>query len=604
MYAYMLWADTTAGIMKMRNGANSAWISLWELDGTFIASDISLAAGSAAAPSLFFTGDTNTGIYSPGADQVAISTGGTGRLFASATGNISIGTTTSGTVSKLMIKQASDTNYAGLWLESNTDDSGIGLYYNPASNCFVVSPSYGTLGAYKGLAFYTSNLERARIDTSGRLGIGTSSVSALLHAKGAGGSTSGSELLRLETTQATGGNWISFTDASARKGYIGYKETTDDNLYIANEESGHVVIPGTTRLGIGTTAPSQLLEIKGANARFAVNSTTVADGGILLQGNGTTYAEIKLDASSGILDIAEKQAAGNITFSIGTTPTERARLTSDGKFLVGTSTSPAAGGGQYARIVIQGYTGGAGGAGDFSIQRGELAAATPINSGIGVIRFNGSDGYTFGQIECIADANAGASSYPGRLTFSTTANGASSPTERMRIGNAGGTFFYMNSGWSIVGSSAATAGTATAIFNGRYGATGVDTGTNSFYVWSNGNVVNTNNSYGAISDVKLKENILDANSQWDDLKGLRVVNYNFKEGQTHTQIGLVAQEAELVSPGLVSESPDRDEEGNDLGTVTKSINYSVLYMKAVKALQEAMERIETLEARLTAAGIE
>ena len=65
MYAYMLWADTTAGIMKMRNGANSAWISLWELDGTFIATDISLSAGTAGAPSLYFTGDTNTGIYSP-----------------------------------------------------------------------------------------------------------------------------------------------------------------------------------------------------------------------------------------------------------------------------------------------------------------------------------------------------------------------------------------------------------------------------------------------------------------------------------------------------------------------------------------------------------
>jgi hypothetical protein len=49
-----------------------------------------------------------------------------------------------------------------------------------------------------------------------------------------------------------------------------------------------------------------------------------------------------------------------------------------------------------------------------------------------------------------------------------------------------------------------------------------------------------------------------------------------------------------------SESPDRDAEGNDLGTVTKSVNYSVLYMKAVKALQEAMERIEQLETELAA----
>ena len=122
---------------------------------------------------------------------------------------------------------------------------------------------------------------------------------------------------------------------------------------------------------------------------------------------------------------------------------------------------------------------------------------------------------------------------------------------------------------------------------------------NRIIVWSNGNVVNTNNSYGAISDIKLKENIVDANSQWDDLKALQVRNYNFMEGQTHTQIGLVAQEVELVSPGLVTESPDRDAEGNDLGTVTKSVNYSVLYMKAVKALQEAMERIETIESKVT-----
>jgi len=93
-YAYMSWADTSAGVMKMRNGANSAWISLYELDGTFLASDISLAAGSAAAPSLFFTGDTNTGLYSPGADQIGIATGGTSRLVVDASGNVNIDSNT------------------------------------------------------------------------------------------------------------------------------------------------------------------------------------------------------------------------------------------------------------------------------------------------------------------------------------------------------------------------------------------------------------------------------------------------------------------------------------------------------------------------------
>jgi hypothetical protein len=119
-------------------------------------------------------------------------------------------------------------------------------------------------------------------------------------------------------------------------------------------------------------------------------------------------------------------------------------------------------------------------------------------------------------------------------------------------------------------------------------------------IWSNGNVQNTNNSYSAYSDIKLKENIVDAKSQWDDIKALRVRNYNLKDGQTHTQIGLVAQEVESVSPGLVFETADRDADGNDLGTTTKGVQYSVLYMKAVKALQEAMVRIEDLETRLAA----
>jgi len=192
------------------------------------------------------------------------------------------------------------------------------------------------------------------------------------------------------------------------------------------------------------------------------------------------------------------------------------------------------------------------------------------------------------------------SSQPTRLVFSTTADGANSPTERMRINASGSTVF--SSADTVYSLSTAAAGTTNIVFLGRYGATvgSPTSGTNSVIIWNNGNIVNTNNSYGSLSDIKLKENIVDANSQWNDLKALQVRNYNFKEGQTHTQIGLIAQEVELVSPGLVSESPDRDAEGNDLGTTTKSVNYSVLYMKAVKALQEAMERIEQLEAKVNA----
>jgi hypothetical protein len=126
---------------------------------------------------------------------------------------------------------------------------------------------------------------------------------------------------------------------------------------------------------------------------------------------------------------------------------------------------------------------------------------------------------------------------------------------------------------------------------------------NTFLVKNNGDVRNTNGTYTTISDARLKENIVDANSQWNDIKGVQIRNWNFKEEtgyETHRQIGPIAQELEQVCPGLVFETPDRDAEGNDLGTTTKGVNQSVLYMKAVKALQEAMERIEILEAKVKA----
>jgi hypothetical protein len=125
-------------------------------------------------------------------------------------------------------------------------------------------------------------------------------------------------------------------------------------------------------------------------------------------------------------------------------------------------------------------------------------------------------------------------------------------------------------------------------------------------IYTNGNVANTNNSYGSLSDIKLKQDIVDASSQWDDIKAIKVRKYRFKDTpDAPLQIGVVAQEIEQISAGLVIDHQDeiRDENGKVTGfsdTITKSVKYSVLYMKAIKALQEAMERIETLETRLTA----
>ena len=126
-------------------------------------------------------------------------------------------------------------------------------------------------------------------------------------------------------------------------------------------------------------------------------------------------------------------------------------------------------------------------------------------------------------------------------------------------------------------------------------------GSNNMYLRTDGDLENINNSYGGISDVKLKENIVDAESQWNDIKALKVRNYNLKADESKTKLlGLVAQEAEAVCPSLVKSQPDLDSELNELGTETKVVKYSILYMKAIKALQEAQARIEVLETKVAA----
>ena len=139
--------------------------------------------------------------------------------------------------------------------------------------------------------------------------------------------------------------------------------------------------------------------------------------------------------------------------------------------------------------------------------------------------------------------------------------------------------------------------------SGQTAITFNDSVTTRFKVSSDGDVQNHDNSYGAISDVKLKENIEDASTQWDDIKALRIRKYSMKTDNASeaNRLGVIAQEVEAAGmSGLVIETPDLDDDRNDLGTVTKAVKYSILYMKAVKALQEAMDRIETLEEKVTA----
>jgi hypothetical protein len=131
-----------------------------------------------------------------------------------------------------------------------------------------------------------------------------------------------------------------------------------------------------------------------------------------------------------------------------------------------------------------------------------------------------------------------------------------------------------------------------------YYNTGV--GAYKFRVADSGNVTNTNNSYGAISDVKLKENIVDASPKLEDLCKVKIRQYNLKSDPDHKQIGVVAQELEEVFAGLVETTIDKDLEGNDLGTTTKQVKYSVFVPMLIKAIQEQQSIITDLKSRIEA----
>jgi hypothetical protein len=124
-------------------------------------------------------------------------------------------------------------------------------------------------------------------------------------------------------------------------------------------------------------------------------------------------------------------------------------------------------------------------------------------------------------------------------------------------------------------------------------------GTNTFYILENGNVRNTNNSYGAISDIKLKENITDATPKLNDLLNVKIRNYNLI-GDTTKQIGVIAQELEQVFPSLIEANSTMVTENNPNAETIKSVKYSVFVPILIKSIQEQQALIENLTTRLTA----
>ena len=195
-YAFQLFADTTNNVMKIRNSANNAFIELFQLDGTFTLED-----GSASTPALAFRDDLNTGIFSSAADTFDIATGGVSRLQIDTTeitfnesgentdfriesdanshmffvdgGNNRIGINKSSPTTIFDVFHATTNNVANF----ESGDATVSISFKDSNTTTV--PTVGAAG--NDLEFSTNGLGRVFINSSGRVGIGTTSQTSPLH---------------------------------------------------------------------------------------------------------------------------------------------------------------------------------------------------------------------------------------------------------------------------------------------------------------------------------------------------------------------------------------------------------------------------------------
>lgn len=516
------------------------------------------ALGTAALPSISFAGsDTDTGIYSPGANQVAITTSGSGRLFVNASGNIGIGT--ANPVSQIHIQKAT-AGLAGLHISNSThgstaadgffagiDDNlaylynyenlpivfgtnsterlrihgdgkiGIGttetinrqlvLHDNTLACLALQSATTGSadndgfqlqlissdvyIWNYENgfTAFGTNSLERMQIDSSGRLLVGTSSartaagITSRFQVEGSGVydnycvnliantnvGAAESPALVFSRSRGTSNGSATAVQNGDRLGSIAWTGANGSDLsnlggliecYIdgavsgggANDMPGRLVFSTTADgasspterlritsagfVGIGTSSPAQLLHLKGSgDTKLLLNSASnTSDRGIYFatDTDSEVLGYIKQEYSTGQLQISSGTGSYASDIAFMTAGSERARIDTSGRLLVGTTTTSA-----NATLLLQGYNGTQTNAGGHL--RLAIPTATPADgANLGVVLFSDSTHTNCATISADRDGGTwSGTSKPSRLTFSTTANGASSPTERMRIASDG-----------------------------------------------------------------------------------------------------------------------------------------------------------------------
>jgi hypothetical protein len=315
-------------------------------------------------------------------------------------------------------------------------------------------------------------------------------------------------------------------------------------------------IDSSGNVGIGTSSPASF----GATANgLTINGTT--NSNIIWQEGGSNKAFAYTNANDFI--IGSEQSGGNTIFTAA--GSERMRIDSSGRVGIGT-TSPSSIGGSSKLVVNQGADGHSvfvRGGSTRQVQMGTTSTTGYINtdntSGL-AFHVNGSE----------------------RVRISTVGD--------ILIGNTGD---VLNNGGTLLSASGSTYSSVTNTSNTLH----VFDRTNSlytFYVGGDGGIRNyAANNYN-LSDQREKKNITDAASTWTDIRNFSIkeFHYNYEDDADPKKIGVIAQDVQQINPDLIS-TFNVDDDTQRLAVKEQQITWI-----AIKALQEAITKIEDLEARL------
>ena len=280
-----------------------------------------IALGNAGTPSISFTGDLNTGIFSNGADQLSITTAGEQRFKVGPNGHVALGAGSTIT----------DFNFLNIQGSNLTHTVGVVLNKTDATAQIWAMKNTGPLTFYN----YTANTAALTITTAGNVGIGTGSPSTVLHLNTLAGNN---------TLQA-------FSLADSVKAYIGLSAVTNspisgatvNDLCFRSENANirfgaasstrsdlTITTAGNVGIGTGNTGPTKALEVAaGGTVGGGVLVTGSSSPQILLTAGGSVSVSIQADGSAGYFGTST-----NHLLVFRTNDTEKARIRTDGMFEV------------------------------------------------------------------------------------------------------------------------------------------------------------------------------------------------------------------------------------------------------------------------------